>query len=286
MLQGRNTDSLKWKWTQSGFFCVWCCCQQLLWDWHSCRSLLTKRKVCWGWKCNRIEGDNRGTQELSRRFVSREKCQFVEEIDCIGQKLEGAVANEPGVELENPRQGCCESCMLLSKCPLILLILHCFFFLLSPGKMPSGIKTNIKSASMHPYQRWAEMNQTWRTAAFVPLQASTWIPSRTSKSLPYPHTISGKTGFVRPFSEFYLVLSGLCEAAAGPVSWTQVLLVYYDSQSRGLIDTIFSRPAWRITTLCWYRTWRAAQSSLFVLVDLVCYFSTPSCVIKTLLCSL
>lgn len=90
---------------------------------------------------------------MSRKFVSRERSQFVEEVDCVGQKLEDAVANEPGVELEKPRQGCCESYMLLSKCPLVLLILHCFFFFPSPGKMPSGIKTNIKSASMHPYQR-------------------------------------------------------------------------------------------------------------------------------------
>lgn len=77
----------------------------------------------------------------------------------LGQKLEDAVAGKPGVvpgvEQGKPRQGCCESCMLLGKCPLRQLILHCFFFFfcLSPGKMPSGIKTNIKSASMHPYQR-------------------------------------------------------------------------------------------------------------------------------------
>lgn len=66
---------------------------------------------------------------MSRKFVSRERSQFVEEVDCVGQKLENAVANEPGVELEKPRQGCCESYMLLSKCLLVLLILHPFSFL-------------------------------------------------------------------------------------------------------------------------------------------------------------
>ena len=35
-----------------------------------------------------------------------------------------------------------------------LTMLQVSFFMFFLGKMPSGIKTNIKSASMHPYQRW------------------------------------------------------------------------------------------------------------------------------------
>lgn len=34
-----------------------------------------------------------------------------------------------------------------------LTMLQVSFFMFFLGKMPSGIKTNIKSASMHPYQR-------------------------------------------------------------------------------------------------------------------------------------
>jgi len=50
---------------------------------HSCRSLLTKGKAHLSWKKDRSWGDSRGAQELSRRFLNRERCQFVEEIDCV-----------------------------------------------------------------------------------------------------------------------------------------------------------------------------------------------------------
>lgn len=36
------------------------------------------------------------------------------------------------------------------KCHLVLILILFLFI----GKMPSNIKTNIKSASMHPYNRW------------------------------------------------------------------------------------------------------------------------------------
>lgn len=45
-----------------------------------------------------------------------------------------------------------ETTFLIYRATLPMLQVSFFMFLL--GKMPSGIKTNIKSASMHPYQRW------------------------------------------------------------------------------------------------------------------------------------
>lgn len=43
------------------------------------------------------------------------------------------------------------------------------FFVLILGKMPSGIKTNIKSASMHPYQRWM-----WTAASTLRWSVLSW----------------------------------------------------------------------------------------------------------------
>lgn len=43
------------------------------------------------------------------------------------------------------------------------------FFVLLLGKMPSGIKTNIKSASMHPYQRWV-----WTAASTLRWSVPSW----------------------------------------------------------------------------------------------------------------
>lgn len=178
----------------------------------------------------------------------------------LGQKLKDAVAGKlivvPGVEQEKPREGCWESCMLLSTCPLIQLIL--LFLFRSPGKMPTGIKTNIKSASMHPYQRWAEMKQARGTAvtSIVPAAATT---------------------------------PGLCGAASGHVSWTQVLLCSVRAEDFASdIDPVFFRSGlennypFLIQNLKSCMEHSAPCFCLFTCND----FFTPSCWIKILLCTL
>lgn len=145
----------------------------------------------------------------------------------------------------------------------------CFLFL---GKMPSGIKTNIKSASMHPYQRWANANQTQGTAVTntVPAAATTHgFLFGLLSSFTHPYTISTELGVMTPFPGFYLVLGGLCGAARSHVSWRQVLcsaraafFVVIISFSSGL--------AWNAPTLSWYRMWRAAW--IILLLVSVCWF--------------
>lgn len=87
------------------------------------------------------------------------------------------------------------------------------------------------------------MNQTQGTAAFV---TAAGTPPGFLLGLPSPftnpHTIFGKTGLIRPFPGFYLVLGGLCGAAAGHVSWTQVLLCSARAEDFASgIDATFSR---------------------------------------------
>lgn len=87
------------------------------------------------------------------------------------------------------------------------------------------------------------MNQTQGTDTFV---TAAGTPPGFLLGLPspftYPHTIFGKTGFIRPFPGFYLVLGGLCGAAAGRVSWTQVLLCSARAEDFASgMDAIFSR---------------------------------------------
>lgn len=87
------------------------------------------------------------------------------------------------------------------------------------------------------------MNQTQETATFV---TAAGPPPGFLLGLPspftYPHTTSGKTGFIRPFPGFYSVLGGLCGAAAGHVSWTQVLLCSARAEDFASgVDAIVSR---------------------------------------------
>ncbi|XP_066232160.1 mediator of RNA polymerase II transcription subunit 8 isoform X6 [Saccopteryx leptura] len=56
-----------------------------------------------------------------------------------------------------------------------------------PGKMPSGIKTNIKSASMHPYQRALTMNGACRTWIFSEIQLMSYFSVKLSNNPIWPH---------------------------------------------------------------------------------------------------
>lgn len=163
----------------------------------------------------------------------------------------------------------------------------CFLFL---GKMPSGIKTNIKSASMHPYQRWANANQTQGTAVtnIVPAAATTHgflfgLPS----SFTHPYTISTELGVMTPFPGFYLVLGGLCGAARSHVSWRQVLCsaraAFFCSN-----NLIFFRSGLKCTYPFLIQNVKSVDhsASCFCLLIRDAPNCTPCCWIKTLFCTL
>lgn len=134
--------------------------------------------------------------------------------------------------------------------------------------MPSGIKTNIKSASMHPYQRWAEMNETQGTAVNSIVPAAATIPGFLlgfSSPFTYPHTISRETGVMRLFPVFYLVLGGCVELLVAMPPGHKYFSV--QSEQRTVLLLLISSSsglAWRTTTFSWYRTWRAAWSTLLL----------------------
>lgn len=75
----------------------------------------------------------------------------------------------------------CRSSLLISYCLLKQLVMRICIYVLSDifspyfslsGKMPSSIKTNIKSASgsMHPYNRWAPLFFLFHHSSFVSFQ--------------------------------------------------------------------------------------------------------------------
>lgn len=98
------------------------------------------------------------------------------------------------------------------------------------------------------------MNQTQGTAvtSIVPAAATTpgFLPGLPSP-FTYPHTVSREIGVMRPFPGFYLVLGGLCGAASGHVSWTQVILRSVRAEDFLLLVLIPSSSGlpWRTATL-------------------------------------
>ncbi|XP_029425364.1 mediator of RNA polymerase II transcription subunit 8 isoform X3 [Nannospalax galili] len=80
-----------------------------------------------------------------------------------------------------------------------------------PGKMPSGIKTNIKSASMHPYQRPAK-NSVLQSSCILSLMGAlqhSFSPCSCAKSQPHLSQLL-KRCCLRPVTHCWMSQKTLC----------------------------------------------------------------------------